>query len=106
MAKEAVIKIKEAEAAAAEIIRNATERSRTISESSLENALAEKELIIKNAERLREENIENAKDKAKAQCVSIIAGEQVEIEKILNPAPDKFKQAVKMLTERILEKWQ
>lgn len=102
MAKEAVIRIKDAEDAAAEAIRTANEKARLIAENSHREALEEKDAIIKSAIRMKETLIANAKTDAEKQCEPIIAEGQGEIVKILNPDSAKFEQAVKTVMERIV----
>jgi len=102
MAKEAIIKIKEAEDGASKIIRTATEKARQVIEKSLKDALKKKASIIQGAESLKKINSENAKKEAKTQCIPMSEKSRIEIEKILNPDQDKFEKAIEIVVERIV----
>lgn len=102
MAKETVIKIKEAEDAAAEVVRAANEKARLLTEEKLKEALKEKEGIVKSAEKTKDTLAENARTEAEAKYAPIIAEGREEIKRIQNPEPAKFEQAVKTVMERIV----
>ena len=102
MAKEAIAKIKSAEAEAAEILGIAAEKANHIMAESKKNALDEKESIIRGAQSAKEAAIENAKKEARARCAPIIADGRARAEKILNPDAAAFEQAVNTVVERIV----
>ena len=102
MAKEAVTKIKEAEDRAAEIARAASDRARIISEEGLKAAYDERDKILKNAASKKEALLDEAKAGAAKECTPVTDAGNAEIGRILNPNPDKFKAAVKTVTERIV----
>jgi V/A-type H+-transporting ATPase subunit G/H len=107
MAKEALMKIKEAEEAAAEILRLAADEASLIEKEAAEAALARKAEIIAEALRQKQTILANAESDAKVGCASVVTAGEAEIEKILDPAPDKFEQAVNTVIERILRlEWQ
>ena len=107
MAKEALIKIKEAENAAAEIIRLAAEKADSIAKEAEAAAFAQRDSTIKAAIRQKQKISENAAEEAKTICAPIVASGDAEIEKILAPAPERFKRAVDTVLERILNlQWQ
>jgi vacuolar-type H+-ATPase subunit H len=107
MAKEALMKIKEAEGEAAEVLRAAAEEAKAIAGEAAKLALEKKDSAIKEALRQKQTILENAEKEARESCAPAIAEGDLEIEKILAPSPEKFEQAVNTVIERILHiKWQ
>jgi V/A-type H+-transporting ATPase subunit G/H len=103
MAKEALIKVKEAEETAAEIVRDAAEKAKLIADAAAASAQAQKAAIIDDALRQKQMILEAAENEANARCAPEIAAAEAEIEKILAPGPDKFERAVNIVAERILQ---
>ncbi|MCL1793375.1 MAG: hypothetical protein FWG34_05870 [Oscillospiraceae bacterium] len=107
MAKEALTKIKEAEGAAAEILRLAAEQAKAIAEKAAADAAAHRNAAMLEAGRQKHAILENAEKEAAAERAPIIDACSSEIEKISLPAPEKFDKAVNTVIERIMElKWQ
>ena len=102
MAKEAVLKIKQAEERGKEQLRAATEEARQITQSYAQNAAEQREAILIKARHTREGIIAARTKKAEAKCGELAREAEVEKRAILNPGEAKLEQAIKFITERIV----
>ena len=102
MAAEVVIKIKEAEEKADEIVKQATEQSRKLI-ADTQKAVSDrrKEFSVESANE-RTSIIEAAENEARKQSESLVAEGNRQVEKILNPEEKKLNSAVELIIERIV----
>lgn len=102
MAAEAVLKVKEAEDQAKEIIRAANENARSMLSSAEKDAAKQNKAILDEAARGRLELIAASTEKAERDCESLVADGIREREALLSPDQSKFKSAVQLIVERIV----
>ena len=102
MAKEAVLQIKDAEEQAANVLREATERARAVSDSSVSGAEDMALDIMSKARAKREQILKDAEHEANKQSIPLMEACDEDTRKILNPDKGKFELAVKAVTERIV----
>ncbi len=102
MAKEAILKIKEAENQSAEILKKASDEARDLLRDAQEKADAKKKANLDGIRKDRAALLEAAEATAKEQCRPIIDAGNAEIQAILHPSNDKVEAAVKLVIERIV----
>jgi F0F1-type ATP synthase membrane subunit b/b' len=102
LAKQAVLKIKEAEGLGRERLRAATEEARQITQSYAQNAAEQREAILIKAQHVRSGIIAAATKKAEASCEELELAAEAEKRAILNPGAERLEQAIKFITERIV----
>jgi vacuolar-type H+-ATPase subunit H len=102
LAKQAVLRIKEAEGLGRDKLRAATEEARQIAQSYAQNAAEQREAILIKAQHVREGTIAAATQKAEASCGELERAAEAERRAILNPGAEKLEEAIKYITERIV----
>ena len=105
MAKEAVLKIKEAEEKAAETVRGAHEKARQTLIAAEKEAAAKCRTLIQEAGGEKDAILREAVKSAEAECGPLDAEGGVRAEKIKNPEREKYEKAVAAVTERIVNQF-
>lgn len=102
MAAEAVLKVKQAEEQASEIVRRASDEAKElIRKAETEGRTRQKE-VIAEANRMKAEMIDRAGKAAVSGCSDLLREGEAQKQKILNPEPQRFEQAVQIVIERIV----
>ena len=102
MASEAVLRIKEAEDKAKEVIRRANENAKQIVTAAQKAAEAKRSEILKNAHDAKAADISQAALKAEKKCEALLAEGARTRQSILAPEPAKLAQAVDLIVKRMV----
>ena len=105
MAKEAVLRVKEAEDAAAETVRNAHEKARLIIAAAEKESIDKYRALINEANAEKETIIREAVSSVEAECAPLDQEGGARAERILNPDASKYEKAVTTVTERIVNRF-
>ena len=102
MAAEVVIKIREAEEKADEIVKLAAEQSRKLIADAQKADSDRRKEFAADCLKERAGIIETAENEARNQSESLVAEGNRQVEKILNPESKKLDSAVELIIERIV----
>lgn len=102
MAAEAILKVKQAEEQASELVRRANDEAKEQIRKAEADGLARQKEIILEANQMKAEMIEQANHKAVQGCADLLSEGEAQRQRILNPDPQKLEQAVQIVIERIL----
>lgn len=102
MAAEALLKVREAEEQGGELVRRANDEAKEMIRKAEADGLTRQKAIIAEANRMKAEMIEQAGRKAVQGCADLLSEGEAQRQRILNPDPQKFEQAVQIVIERIV----
>lgn len=102
MAAETIMKIKDAEDKAADLIHDAGDRAKEIVRNALQEGSAKKQQILDEALQMKKEMLKQAEAEAEAECAPLTKEGNAEVEKIRNPDGMKLDAAVNKIVERIV----
>ncbi len=102
MAMDAVLRISETEAKAAELIKEAGDKAKAAIQQAETDAVRRQKEIIQNAKAEAAELLAAAVKAAEEECLPIISQGEGEIAAIRNPDPAKLQEAIKSASERIV----
>lgn len=102
MAAEAVLKVKQAEEQGNELVRKANEEAKELIRKAEADGLTRQKGIITEASRMKAEMIAAANQKAVQGCAGLLSEGEAQRQRILNPEPQRFEQAVQIVIERIV----
>ncbi len=102
MAKEAIIKIKEAEDKGNALIQKANEQAKQILKNAETEGDEKAKEIIKEAQTLRLDIIEKARAEAIKECEPLLKEGDASLEGILKPDSGKWNKTIQLITERIV----
>lgn len=102
MAAEAVLKVKQAEEQGNEMVRKANDEAKELIRKAEADGLTRQKGIIAEANRMKEEMIAAANHKAVQGCADLLSEGEAQRQRILNPEPQRFEQAVQIVIERIV----
>lgn len=102
MAAEAVLKVKQAEEQASELVRKANDEAKELIRKAEADGLSRQKAVIMEANRQKAEMIEQANLRAVQGCADLLREGESQRQQILNPEPQKFEQAVQIVIERIV----
>ncbi len=102
LAKEAIIKIKEAEETGNEIVLKANENAKQILKNAESDGDKKYKDIIDQANKQKIEMVEKAKKEALLECEPLERQAQEELLKINNPDKAKQQKTIELIVERIV----
>lgn len=102
MAAETIMKIKDAEDKAADLIRDAGDRAKEIVRKAQQDGSAQKQRILDGALQMKQDILKQAEAEAEAECAPLAKEGNAEVGKIKNPDGSKLDKAVKKIVERVV----
>ena len=105
MAKEAVLKVKEAEDLAAELVKDAQEKARTVIAAAERESIEKYRALLKLADAEKDAIVREAVRAAEAECGPLDQEGGAQANQILNPDHSKYEKAVTTVMERIVNQF-
>ncbi len=102
MAKEAIIKIKQAEDAGNEVVQKATEQAKQILKNAEAQGETQHKEILNQANAARAQMLQKAQDEAQQACEPLMAEGEAVLSQIANPDKQKLDKTIQLIVERIV----